>query len=192
MLFRSTGEIRGITTEKDPSTQAKVALAAEIDNNEQKLCPPGKAAEKKERARKFYSNRNNNRDAPQLQNLFHRFNYLSVEETFLFMREQPDFSDIFSKILYGSEESTMWTNLKRYKTVCERAIADYEKDLEKLDAEIETLAADPSVDKDSLQDYLSASGLRFKLDASPEEILKEAQILLAEYDKVREIGRAHV
>jgi len=180
-----TGEIRGITTEKDPSTQAKVALAAEIDNNEQKLCPPGKAAEKKERARKFYSNRNNNRDAPQLQNLFHRFNYLSVEETFLFMREQPDFSDIFSKILYGSEESTMWTNLKRYKTVCERAIADYEKDLEKLDAEIKTLAADPSVDKDSLQDYLSASGLRFKLDASPEEILKEAQILLAEYDKVR-------
>lgn len=48
-----TGEIRGITTGKDPSTQAKVALAVEIDNNEQKLCPPGKAAEKKERAQKI-------------------------------------------------------------------------------------------------------------------------------------------
>lgn len=181
-----TGEIRSLTDLEDTSAEAEVALSAAVDGRTVELRPPREAAEKKERERQFYKSRNTNRTAPQLQNLFHRFNYLSVEETFLFAAEQPDISEIFSQVLYGPETSGMWRNLERYKEKCGGLITKYEQNLEVLDDRMKKLSQILPVDRAALCAYLNASGLSFDPEASVEEILMRAQALLAEYDKVQE------
>ena len=180
-----TGEIRNIAMAEDASTKSEVVLTAEIDGCNAKLHPPRKPAEKKRLERHLYKSRNTNRTAPQIQNLFHQFNYLSVEETFLFAREQPDLSDAFSKILYGPETSDMWKHLGRYKDECKALMARYDQDLTRFANQIESLSKVSPVDKSALQAYFAASGLRFNSDESPEAILEKAQTILAEYDKVK-------
>lgn len=183
-----TGEIRSFTDLEDASAEARVVLSATVDGQTVELRPPREAAEKKEREQQFYKSRNTNRTASQLQNLFHRFNYLSVEETFLFASKQPDISEIFSRILYGPETSGMWRNLERYKDKCGSLITKYEHDLEALDSHLKELSQASPVDQAALRAYLDASGLRFGPEALLEEILTKAQTLLAEYDKVREFA----
>ena len=183
-----TGEVRSFTDMEDISTEAEVVLSAAVDGYTVELHPPRKTAEKKDRERQFYKSRNTNRPAPQLQNLFHRFNYLSVEETFLFASEQPDISDIFSQILYGPETSSIWRNLERYKDKCSSLITKCKQELEALNSRLKDLAQVSDIDQTALHAYLQASSLRFSSDASLKEILVQVQALLAEYDKVREFA----
>lgn len=183
-----TGEIRSFTDLEDASAEAGVVLSATVDGRTVELRPPREAAEKKEREQQFYKSRNTNRTASQLQNLFHRFNYLSVEETFLFASEQPDISEIFSQILYGPETSGMWRNLGRYKDKCGSLITKYEQDLAALVSHLEKLSQASPVDRAALRAYLDASGLRFGPEMPLQEILTKTQALMAEYDKVREFA----
>lgn len=181
-----TGEIRNLTAAEYASAETEIVLAAEMDNCTVKLCPPREPAEKKGRERQFYKSRNTNRTAPQLNSLFHRFNYLSVEETFLFAREQPDISEIFSQVLYGPETSNMWRNLERYREKCSTLIAKFEQDFEDLNRRLQALPEVLLADRTSFGAYLAVSGLRFSPEEPLENILAKVQIILAEYDKVRE------
>lgn len=183
-----TGEIRSFADLKGTRAEAGVVLSAEVDGCMVELSPPQDAAEKKERERQFYKSRNTNRTAPQLQNLFHRFNYLSVEETFLFASEQPDISEIFSQILYGPETSGMWRNLERYREKCSSLITNYEQDLADLGSRWKELSQVSAEDQAVLRAYVDASGLRFGPEMSLDDILAQTQTLLAEYDKVREFA----
>lgn len=109
-----TGEVRSLSSTEDTPVPVDIALQAEEDGQRVTLNPPCTDAEKKQRERRWYQGRSNNRTGPQLKSLFHRFNYLSVEETFLFTSQQPDLADIFSKTLYGVETSDMWAHKNRY------------------------------------------------------------------------------
>ena len=46
----------------------------------------------------------------------------------------------------------------------------------------------PPADKTALRAYLSVSGLQFNLDGTPNDILFQAQTVLAEYDKVKDLA----
>lgn len=185
-----TGDVRSLMEDaaQAESIQAKPVLSVEVDERSVVLAPPLKPAEKKERERQFYRSRNANRTSSQLQSLFHRFNYLSAEETFLFTSNQPNLTKIFSQILFGPETQEMWRNLGRYKNVCTEMAANYEQELESLKEQTEALAEVPAADWDSFWAYLVASDLNFGQDAAPEEILTETQRILAEYDKVKSLG----
>lgn len=183
-----TGDIRSFTGDTARAVPARPILAAEIDGRTVELAPLLKDAEKKEREQQFYRSRSNGRLQPQLQNLFHRFNYLSAEETFLFARKQPNLMEIFSQILYGSETQGMWRNVQSYKNKCAEMATKYGERLGELREQAEVLAHVPSVDLESFGAYLTASGLNFGQDAVPEKILTEAQRILAEYDKVKSLG----
>lgn len=182
-----TGEVRSIqdNASQSESIQATPVLSVEVDGRSVALAPPLKPAKKKERERQFYRNRSTNRTHPQLQNLFHRFNYLSAEETFLFARNQPKLTELFSQILYGPETQEMWRNVQNYTSKCADLIAKYEDNLETLQIQVDALTCASSVDVDSFEAYLAASGLNFGQGAGPEKILVETQRLLAEYDKVK-------
>lgn len=186
--FAMTGEIRSLTGAEFLSAEMEIVLAAGVNGHTVELRPPREPAEKKDRERQFYRSRNTNRTAPQLQNLFHRFNYLSVEEAFLFASEQPDISEIFSQVLYGPETINMWRNLERYKDNCSSLIAKFEQELEDLNGWLKALPEASPADQASLGAYLAASGLRFSPDEPLENILEKAQMILAEYDKVRELA----
>lgn len=187
-----TGEVRSLMEDaaQTAPTQAKPILLAEVNGRSVELRPPSKPAEKKERERQFYVYRsqNANRFGSQLKNLFHRFNYLSAEETFLFASEQPNLKEIFSKILFGPETNEMWRNLDSYKSACTELAAKYEQTLKSLKEQTETLAEVPSADQNSFRAYLAASGLSFGKNSAPEDILTETQRILAEYDKVKSLG----
>lgn len=181
-----TGGIRSLADTEDTSAETEVMLTIEVDGRTADLHPPRETAEKKIRERQFYNSRNTNRTAPQIQNLFHRFNYLSVEETFLFASKQPDISKIFAQVLYGPETINMWRNLEHYKKKCGRLIAGYKQGLENLVNQLKNLPKASPIDFASFRAYLTASGLRFDTEATLEEILAKTQTLLAEYDKMRE------
>lgn len=183
-----TGEIRSLTVAEHASAETEIGLVAKIDGRTVELHPPREPAEKKDRERQFYKSRNTNRTAPQLQNLFHRFNYLSVEETFLFASEQPDVSEIFSQILYGPETSNMWRNLERYKENCSNLIAKFEQEFEDLDGWLKALPDVSPADRASIGAYLVASGLHFDPEEPLESIITKTQMILAEYDKVQEFA----
>lgn len=180
-----TGSIRNPAGANDSSVQSEVLLTAEIDGHATKLAPPRTSADKKARERYLFRSRNESRTAPQIQNLFHRFNYLSVDETFLFAKEEPNLSDAFSKILYGPETIDMWRNLERYKEECRRLITKYEEDLAQLDTRIGELVKVPPADKIGLRTYLATSGLCFDPEEPLEGLLGKTQMILAEYDKVK-------
>lgn len=183
-----TGEVRSLQDNVLQAMSALPLLDVEVDGRTEKLSPPRKDAEKKERERQFYRSRSTNRTHPQLQNLFHRFNYLSAEETFLFANKQPKLAELFSQILYGPETQEMWRNAQNYKVRCAEQAAKYEEDLQRLKTQVNALAYVPSVDIESLKAYLTASGLNFGQDAGPEKILVETQKILAEYDKIASLG----
>ena len=183
-----TGEVRSLQDNVLQAMSAWPLLDVEVDGRAEKLSPPRKDAEKKERERQFYRSRSTNRTHPQLQNLFHRFNYLSAEETFLFASDQPKLTELFSQILYGPETQEMWRNAQNYKDRCAEQAAKYEEDLKRLKTQVNALACVPSVDIESLKAYLTASSLNFGQDAGPEKILVETQRIMAEYDKIASLG----
>jgi len=184
-----TGQVRSLMeeVEQSTSTQEATVLTVETDQETIDLHPPQTSMRKKERERKFYKSRSAKRLGSQLQSLFHRFNYLSADEAFLFARQQPDFSSIFSQILYGPETQEMWRSLGHYKSECASRAAKYENEIKVLNDQINALPEVPPADEASFRTYLAASGLQFNLEASPMEILMEAQKILTEYDKVRNL-----
>lgn len=181
-----TGEVRHLSKTKDPSIQAEVILTANVDGANVEVHPPRTSAKKKDVEQKFYKSRSGKRFAPRLQSLFHQFNYLSVEETFLFANQQPDLSDIFSKLLYGPETNDMWHHLMRYKEECQRSITALEKEAADWKSKIQKLPETSPASKEALRAYISASGLLIDPDGPPEDILFKAQSALAAYDKVRD------
>ena len=184
-----TGEVRSLQRDalQSDSIHAYPILLAEVDGRSVALPPPLKPAKKKEREQQFYRMRGTNRTQPQLQNLFHRLNYLSAEETFLFTSDQPKLKELFAKILYGPEIQEMWRNVQSYKSKCAEQAAKYEEEAKRLQMQIDALVI-PSVDIESFKAYLTASGLNFGRDTEPEKILVETQRLQAEYDKVISLG----
>ena len=142
------------------------------------LCPPREAKEKKRLEEELYQGRTTKRPAPQLQNLFHQFNYLSADETFLFVGQQPDLSNIFSKILFGPETSDMWRNCNRYLEECGKNISNLNQlldQLHKLDAEVPD--ASPA-NETAFRAYITASGLALDPDETPDSILFRVETVL--------------
>lgn len=184
-----TGGIRSFSKAKDEAVP-DVTLKAEINGCEQELHPARTDMEKKQRERRFYKSRdsNANRAASQLQNLFHRFNYLSVEEAFRFASDQPDLPKAFSNILYGPETEGMWKNIQNYTSWAKKLLTKCKKELEDIDGQLKKLPEAFSVDRMSLRTYLEVSGLRLDSELSLEDILAKTQEILAEYDKVQSLA----
>lgn len=185
-----TGDVRGpfATAGSNCPASSNVVLTAETNSNVMVLCPPREAKEKKRLEEELYQGRTTKRPAPQLQNLFHQFNYLSADETFLFVGQQPDLSNIFSKILFGPETSDMWRNCNRHLEECGKNISNLNQlldQLHKLDAEVPD--ASPA-NETAFRAYITASGLALDPDETPDSILFRVETVLAEYDKVKDLA----
>lgn len=183
-----TGEVRTPDLSTNSGLGSDVVIAADIDGTLNRLSPPRMAAEKKRLERQWYKSRSGNRSGVQLNGLFHRFNYLSVEETFMFASQKPDLSDIFSKILYGPETDEMWKNRSRYLDECARMLNSCVNEARQYAERLKGMDESQTTDMAALRAYLSASGLRFRHAESADEIMRQVQTILAEYDKVSGLG----
>ncbi len=185
-----TGEVRG------PSSGAvggcpvpvDIMLTTATEGGSIVLRPPREAKEKKFLEHQWYRDRSTKRIAPQLQNLFHQFNYLSAEETFLFANQQPNLSNIFSKILFGPETSEMWRNRDRYLDECGKSLPNLESLLTRLTRLDRELPSVSPADDTAFRAYITASGLKLNPNGTPNDILFCVETVLAECDKVKELA----
>lgn len=185
-----TGEVRGLSPGAGGSypTPADVILTIATDTGNNMVRPPREAKEKKLLEQQWYRDRSTKRIAPQLQNLFHQFNYLSVEETFLFANQQPNLSNIFSKILFGPETSDMWRNHERYLDECGKTLTNLDSflaQLTRLDRELPSVSP---ANETAFRAYITTSGLKLNPNGTPNDILFHVETVLAEYDKVKELA----
>ena len=183
-----TGEVRVTPSASLTYPGTDIVISADTNGAPVRLHPPRKAAEMKRLERQWYKNRNTNRPGVQLNSLFHRFNYLSVEETFIFASQQPDLSDAFSKILYGPETVEMWRNRGRYLDECSRMANLCEQEASQCASKLEDMDRIPTAGMAALRAYLSASNFNFVRGETANSILQQVQIILAEYDKVSGLG----
>ena len=185
-----TGEVRGPSSGAigDCLVPADIMLTAATDGGSIVLRPPREAKEKKSLEQQWYRDRSTKRPASQLQNLFHQFNYLSVEETFLFANQQPNLSNIFSKILFGPETSEMWRNRDRYLDECGKNLTNMESLLAKLTSLDRELPSVSPADDTAFRAYITASGLKLDPSETPQDILFRVETVLAECDKVKELA----
>lgn len=185
-----TGDVRGPSAMADGNrpVSSNVVLNAEMNGSTIALHPPREAREKKRLEEELYQGRSTKRLAPQLQSLFHQFNYLSVDETFLFVSQQPDLSNVFSKILFGPETSDMWRNCSRYLEECGKNVSNLNQLLEhwrKLDAELPNVSP---ASETTFRAHVTASGLALDPNGTPDSILFRVETVLAEYDKVKDLS----
>ena len=184
-----TGEVRRLSSGAGSgSTPADIMLTTVTDAGNNVLRPSREAKEKKLLERQWYRGRSTKWIAPQLQNLFHQFNYLSVEETFLFANQQPNLSNIFSKILFGPETSDMWRNRERYLDECGKTLTNLDSflaQLTRLDRELPSVSPANEI---AFRAYITTSGLKLDPNGTPNDILFHLETVLAEYDKVKELA----
>lgn len=168
----------------DPTEKSDVSVRLQRNQDAISIYKASTPGEKKEREAKWYSSRAENRTAEQLNVLFHRFNYFSVDETYLFAREQPDHSDIFSKILYGPETTAKWKNIEIWKEKCKQEVAQLESAYKRL-RDTQKDLPEKMVDEHGLRSYIAQSGLNIAPNASFEEILETAARIQAEINQLR-------
>lgn len=155
---------------EDPADQAEVSLMFDTNKGEIEVHKVLTAQKKKQREAKWYKNRAENRTADQLNTLFHRFNYFSVDDTYLFTSEQPDHSIIFSKILYGPETAAKWKNIKVWREKCEQESSQLCAEMKRIDELLQKPSSVQFIDESSLRSYIRRSGLNIAPDASYSQI----------------------
>lgn len=174
----------------DPAEQTEVSLMLYTNEGKIEVHKASTAQEKKQREAKWYKNRAENRTTEQLNALFHRFNYFSVDDTYLFANEQPDHGDIFSKLLYGPETTTKWKNIKVWKEKCKQESSRFYAEMEQLDELLQKPSSVESIDENHLRSYIKHSGLDFAPNASYSqiaEILGEIQAELNQAETYKPI-----
>lgn len=111
---------------------------------------PNDIRERKSRESRFYQNRQGTRQKEKLNKAFHQYNYYSFEDTFsfCFLGEQPNYSEEFSKIIYGESTKTIEKNWLTYKEKFEQEKASIESEINSLEDEVKLLE---KIDSSSIQ-----------------------------------------
>lgn len=182
-----TGETSCGGTQEQFEADSGLELRLNTDQGELAVRPARDNAEKKQREQRWYLNRENNRTKTQLNEVFHRFNYFSSEEAFLFSAKQQDYRDIFTKILYGPNTEELWRNRTRYLEECKKYGVNLKIQVEMLQNEMDQLAELPPADRFALTVLLTSSGLAISPDLPLEKILKTTQTVLTECQKFQDI-----
>lgn len=171
----------------DETEQADVVLSLRIDDKIQPCRKPVTAAQKKDREAFWYNNRSEFRTGEQLNSLFHRFNYFSVDDTYRFVSEQTDMQKVFSRLLFGPEVSAMWTNLQNYRENCQRMLGDLRTESSRLKSELLQPLTE-EIYETGLQNYIEQSGLQIVPDLPYDQILRIITTIQAEYDTVSDLA----
>lgn len=97
-----------------------------FDNGEM-IDVPRKSKETKKRESFYYQNKE--KRISKLNRAFHQYNYYSYEDTFAFcfLDDQPNYSDEFSKIIFGENAKTTEKNWCRYKLEFENRLKEIDK-----------------------------------------------------------------
>lgn len=182
-----TGEMSCGGRQEQFAPDGGLELRLNTDQGELAVRPARDNAEKKQREQRWYLNRENNRPKRQLNEVFHRFNYFSSEEAFLFSTKRQDYRDIFTKILYGPNTDELWRNRSRYLEECKKCASNLKERLAMLQNENNQLIQLPPADRFALTVLLTSSGLAIPSDAPLDKILETAQTVLTECQKFQDI-----
>ena len=139
-----TGQIRKNNTGEIDNdiycNDLKSDITLQMEGNET-VYIPNDIRERKSRESRFYQNRQGTRQKEKLNKAFHQYNYYSFEDTFsfCFLGEQPNYSEEFSKIIYGESTKTIEKNWLTYKEKFEQEKTAIENEIYYLEDEIKLL-----------------------------------------------------
>jgi len=139
-----TGQIRKNNTGEIDNdiyyNDLKSDITLQMEGNET-VHIPNDIRERKSRESLFYQNRQGTRQKEKLNKAFHQYNYYSFEDTFsfCFLGEQPNYSEEFSKIIYGESTKTIEKNWLTYKEKFEQEKTSIESEINCLEDEVKLL-----------------------------------------------------
>ena len=179
-----TGSVKKQQKAHDPAEKADVVLELSRGLQKEAVRKVLTAAEKKERETKWYRSRVEKRTAPQLNEQFHRFNYFTVDDAYLFTSDQPDPNGVFSEILYGPEIISKWNNSRGYQKRCLQAQKQLKSELNNLLQEECLEHPVKVIDENNLWSYIAYSGIKIAPNTPIEDILDIITKIQAQLNRV--------
>lgn len=171
-----TGKVR--KTKNDFGDTKEQGVSLQLDNQE--LLIPENVQEEKQRENFWYKSRETTYgNKSNLNQMFHLYNYFTVEETFLFAytQDQPDFNQNFTRLLFGDDVTKTEHNWRRYKKEAEQISNSLDLKLEQYNSEMKELKEITLIDKPQLIAYWNNSDF----DLSEEVDLEKMQSCVAEF-----------
>lgn len=169
-----TGNVR--KKQKDNSADIKEDLDSGISltmENGLTWDIPDKSLTRKKRESIYYQNRASKHGRDALNSVFHRYNYFSFEDVYMFsfLDEQPEFTEEFSKVIFGEDIRRLERNFGRYQEEFRKS----EKQIKARRDEYKTLI-------DTLTEDIG-DNIEYKLDIlTLNEVLKE---LVSEFEECK-------
>lgn len=97
-----------------------IVIDAEGSDGSFSLERPLDQDQKAKRETEWYNFDSDTSHGRQLNSLFHRFNYFSVEDPYRFSTVPHEMDQVFSRLLFGVETLQIWENIQVYRTVCQQ------------------------------------------------------------------------
>lgn len=183
-----TGEISQKKAAEPNVDKAFVTLSATVEGRDQikTIYRPSDTSEKKDRERLWYMNRasSNNRTGDKLNEVFHRYNFVSVEDPFLFTKGQPDYQKVFATLLYGPETDNQWNNIKRYLDNCIKKVKDLDDDLTETKQELEAINRTGVNQIHDWKQYLPHSAIFYTEGDSLKTLTNRTAMILTAYSRI--------
>lgn len=167
---------------------ADIHLIVEVGKDFKTIKQPVIVADKKKREKQWYNARpqKNNKIGDKLNATFHRYNCFSVEDPFFFSHRQPDYKDIFAKLLYGPETENQWNNQTKYHEACTKKISDLQKAIKDCKEKMADLEPVKAVQLTIWRGYLAESVVKHHESESTEDILKRISRILTGLSTIAE------
>lgn len=183
-----TGKIRQKEIAEPGVDDADIHLLVDVGEDTKIIKYPVKAADKKKREKQWYHARphNNNKIGDKLNDTFHQYNCVSAEDPFLFTHSQPDYKDIFAKLLYGPETENQWNNLTKYYEACTKKVLDLQKAIMGCEQKMADLEPVKAVQLTMWRGYLAESAVKNHESESTEGIMKRISRILTELSTIAE------
>jgi len=182
-----TGKVR--KTKNDFGDTKEQGVSLQLNNQE--LLIPENVQEEKQRENFWYKSRETTYgNKSNLNQMFHLYNYFTVEETFLFAytQDQPDFNQSFTRLLFGDDVTKTEHNWKRYKKEAEQISSSLSSQLEQYKLEMKKLQEITLIDKPHLIEYWNNSDFYLSEEVDLKKMQSCVAKFMAAYDRVADLG----
>ncbi len=174
----------------DCADRADVQLKILYNNKIETLDKPSKM-QKEVREAEWYNYYGSRKTETQLDSLFHKFNYFSIDDSYRFASGSSENEDIFSCLIYGENTIKIWNNIQANCEKCAQISRRLQREYENIYEQIHQ--PPPMVDKiydDIIKKNIKEIGLQIPNSASLIEIvdiISDITIKLAEMSNYKPI-----
>jgi|GEM_PF-3464636 len=135
---------------------------------EKKLKIPKDASERKSRQSMWYNDKSDKDTVQSLNNSFHIFNMFTPEDVFRvsFSKEKEEYSNIFTKMLFGEEAETAQKSWQKYRDEFNRSFKSNQNIIDELHQQLKIITFPHETKKEGILDNIRIIGLKVQSDSA--------------------------